>query len=368
MASRRRDPLLIRQPGRYIVRMLAFIIAVGLVIWGIRDQILDAISANPPLNIGIIAVLALGILYTLGQTLNLRPEIKWINRFRQDGGGRALRTPNILAPMARLLGDRGGYSLSPALMKTILDSIGSRLDESRDISRYMVGLLVFLGLLGTFWGLLQTVNAVGDTIRQLSVGAGPIEDSFEELRAGLEAPLGGMGTAFSSSLIGLAGSLVLGFLDLQMAQAQNRFYNDVEEWLSAGAQSDSDGGIFDYSARDEFSDPPLEYSTGNGAGGADDLTPVLSRIEQHMRTEQKLMVKVAESQIKLAPLLERFSNPESVSTQDQYTEAIYGHLRNLDTCLQHLMQENAEGRDKMVAELKQEIIILTQTIRDIAGR
>ena len=368
MASRRRDPLLIRQPNRYLVRMLFFLLAVGGIVTLIREPLVDAISANPPLNIGIIAVLALGILYTLGQTLNLRPEIKWINRYRNDGGGRALRTPNILAPMARLLGDRGGFGLSPALMKTILDSIGSRLDESRDISRYMVGLLIFLGLLGTFWGLLQTVNAVGDTIRQLSVGTGPIEDSFEELRAGLEAPLGGMGTAFSSSLIGLAGSLVLGFLDLQMAQAQNRFYNDVEEWLSAGAQADGDGGIFDYSMREDFADPPLMTNVDEYNDGVAELNAALSRIEQHMRTEQKLMVKVAESQIKLAPLMERFSNPEGVSTQDQYTEAIYGHLRNLDTCLQHLLQESAEGREKMVAEIKQEIITLTQTIRDIAGR
>jgi hypothetical protein len=351
--------------------MLAFLIAVGFVVSVIREPFLDAILANPPLNIGILAVLALGVLYTLGQTLNLRPEIKWINGFRHiETGGRALRTPTILAPMARLLeGDfGGGYGLSPTLMRTILDSIGSRLDESRDISRYMVGLLIFLGLLGTFWGLLQTVNAVGDTIRQLSVGASPIEDSFEELRAGLEAPLGGMGTAFSSSLIGLAGSLVLGFLDLQMAQAQNRFYNDVEEWLSAGAQLDGAGGIFDYSLHNEFDSASSNYSMGDGPGGVDNLLTTLSRLDQYMKTEQKLMVKVAESQAKLAPLLERFSNPKGVSTQDQYTETICGHLRNLNTCLQRLLEENAKGQDKMVAELKQEIMTLTQTIRDIAGR
>ena len=218
--------------------MLGFLALISLIIWLIREPLLSAIYANPPLNMGIIAVLALGVLYTFGQILNLRPEIKWLNKFRvSDPGGRPLRTPALLGPMARLFGDDpSGTGLTPSLTRSILDSIGSRLDESRDISRYLVGLLIFLGLLGTFWGLLQTVNAVGDTIRSLSVGIGPIEDSFEELRIGLEAPLDGMGTAFSSSLIGLAGSLILGFLDIQMTQAQNRFYNDIEEWLSESMQ------------------------------------------------------------------------------------------------------------------------------------
>ena len=204
----------------------------------LKDPLVEAIRANPPLNIGIIAVLAVGILYTLGQVLNLRPEVKWLNRFRtSEDTGR--RPPNLLGPMARILANnRDAAGLSPTMMRSMLDSIGSRLDEAREIARYMVGLLIFLGLLGTFWGLLQTISSVGETINSLSVGTGPVEQTFEELRSGLQRPLSGMGTAFSTSLVGLAGSLILGFLDIQMGQAQTRFYNDVEEWLSESTMMD----------------------------------------------------------------------------------------------------------------------------------
>jgi hypothetical protein len=144
--------------------------------------------------------------------------------------------------MAAMLRERSGpMRLNTLALRSILDSIGARLDESRDVSRYMIGLLVFLGLLGTFWGLLDTVTAVGGAIRSLSSDVGPAENMFDDLRVALEGPLAGMGTAFSSSLFGLAGSLVVGFLDLQAAQAQNRFYNDLEEWLSTVTQIDMAG-------------------------------------------------------------------------------------------------------------------------------
>jgi len=273
-----RNALTIHQPGRYLLRMLGFLALISLIIWLIREPLLSAIYANPPLNMGIIAVLALGVLYTFGQILNLRPEIKWLNKFRvSDPGGRPLRTPALLGPMARLFGDDpSGTGLTPSLTRSILDSIGSRLDESRDISRYLVGLLIFLGLLGTFWGLLQTVNAVGDTIRSLSVGIGPIEDSFEELRIGLEAPLDGMGTAFSSSLIGLAGSLILGFLDIQMTQAQNRFYNDIEEWLSESMQLQGGYATMEYAGGSNLSSDTSGDPQRFVATAFDDLSRKLS--------------------------------------------------------------------------------------------
>ncbi len=367
MASRRRDPLLIRQPNRYLLRMLGFLVAVGLIISLIKEPLLTAILANPPLNIGILSVLALGILYTFGQILNLRPEIKWLNRYRAEGFDAGLRTPNLLAPMARLLGDRGaGLAISPGVLRAILDSLGARLDESRDISRYMVGLLIFLGLLGTFWGLLQTVSAVGDTIRSLSVGIAPIEESFEELRSGLEAPLSGMGIAFSSSLIGLAGSLILGFLDLQMAQAQNRFYNDIEEWLSAGTQLDEDIR-FEFSPEGAGEAPSLATLVQATAAGLRELSTQMTHLNDHMRTEAEVMKKVAENQAKLTPILEALSRGGSASpgaATDDYMEAIYGHLRNLDVTLQHLMQ-NAAGETIEAAEtLSAEIRALTETIRN----
>src|SRR5205085_1691885 len=170
--------------------------------------------------------------------------VDWVNSFRLAAPGLAVgRPPVLLAPMASILGDRmGRMSMSSTMMRGILDSIATRLDEARDITRYLTGLLVFLGLLGTFWGLIVTVGSVGNVINTLKVG-GDAETVFESLREGLAAPLSGMGISFSSSLFGLAGSLVLGFLDLQSSQAQNRFYTDLEDWLSTtvrdlGAGSD----------------------------------------------------------------------------------------------------------------------------------
>ncbi len=224
----------------YLFRMILFLAVVSGVVYLVREPLMVSIQANPYLNLSIIGVLIFGVLFTFGQVAGLWPKVGWVQRFRRGDSPR--RVPSMLSPLATLLGESRD-SISPVILRSILDSIGSRLDESRDISRYLVGLLVFMGLLGTFWGLLETINAVGDTIRSLSVGGGSTAQSFEELRTGLEAPLSGMGTAFSSSLVGLAGSLILGFLDLQMSQAQNRFYNDLEDWLSVMTVSDM-GGLY----------------------------------------------------------------------------------------------------------------------------
>jgi hypothetical protein len=195
--------------------------------------LLVAFMTNPGLNALIVGVLALGILYAFRQVIRLYPEIRWVNAFRISDPGLSINhQPVLLAPMATMLRDRtGALSLSTGSMRSIMDSIGSRLDEARDTGRYMVGLLVFLGLLGTFWGLLNTLHSVGAAISSLDT-KGETVAVFDELKSGLTRPLQGMGTAFSSSLLGLAGSLVIGFLELQASHAHNRFYNELEEWLS----------------------------------------------------------------------------------------------------------------------------------------
>jgi hypothetical protein len=228
------DPFKLSSPRIFLVRMLVFLILCSLVVVVLYRQILTAFLANPGLNALIIGVLVIGIALAFRQVIRLFPEVNWVNGFRLADPGLAVeRPPVLLAPMAVLLGDRiGRMAISTQLMRGILDSIATRLDEARDMSRYMTGLLVFLGLLGTFWGLIETVGSVGNVINTLRPGgdAGAIFDSLKE---GLAAPLSGMGISFSSSLFGLAGSLVLGFLDLQTSQAQNRFYTDLEDWLSS---------------------------------------------------------------------------------------------------------------------------------------
>ena len=249
--SSQEQTIAVARPTLYLLRMIVFILLAAIVGAVLFTRLREAFMANPGLNGLILFLLLLGIAYTFRMVLRLFREVNWINHFRITQPGLELQwKPRLLAPMAALLREhQPGRPISPQAMRSLLDSLAARLDESRDISRYLIGLLVFLGLLGTFWGLLQTIASVGDVIRNLDVRAAESATIFEELKAGLEAPLSGMGTAFASSLFGLAGSLILGFLDLQASQAQNRFYNDVEEWLSSitsitiGEAGASTGGV-----------------------------------------------------------------------------------------------------------------------------
>lgn len=244
--SLRADQYQLESPRTFVVRMAIFLIIVGFLAAILSPELGGAFKSNPGLNGLIVGILILGIVYGFRQVLILFPEVEWVNTFRFGDFEQTVETsPVLLAPMATMLGDqRSGMLLTSLSMRSLLDSIGTRLDEARDILRYLIGLLIFLGLLGTFWGLLDTINSVAQTIRTLDVGRNDSSVIFEELRAGLEAPLQGMGTAFSSSLFGLAGSLILGFLDLQTSQAQNRFYTELEDWLSSMTDIstvDSDG-------------------------------------------------------------------------------------------------------------------------------
>ena len=221
-------------PGAFLRGMLIFIALVGFLVAIVGKELMTAFWNNPALNGLIVAVLLIGILRAFGQVVRLYPEVRWVNAFRIADPGLAIEhKPILLSPMATMLRDRtGALSLSAQTMRSIMDSIGGRLDESRETGRYLVGLLVFLGLLGTFWGLLETIQSVGKAINTLDTRQTDSVLVFEELKNGLAAPLRGMGTAFSASLLGLAGSLVLGFLELQASHAHNRFYNELEEWLS----------------------------------------------------------------------------------------------------------------------------------------
>ncbi|MBL8564154.1 MAG: flagellar motor protein MotA [Hyphomicrobiaceae bacterium] len=221
-------------PGLFLIRMLIFLTLVVLIGAILHEPLLRSIMTNPGLNGLIISVLAFGIVYAFRQVIRLYPEIRWVNDFRiADPGIAMAHNPRLLLPMATMLRDRtGSLMLSTASMSAIRDSLASRLDEARDTGRYLVGLLVFLGLLGTFWGLLDTIQSVGTVISAIDTKGGDTAVLFDDLKSGLAAPLKGMGTAFSSSLLGLAGSLILGFLELQASHAHNRFYNELEEWLS----------------------------------------------------------------------------------------------------------------------------------------
>jgi hypothetical protein len=254
--------------------------------------------ANPGLNALIIGVLVIGIVLSVRQVMRLYPEIAWVNGFRLADPGLAVeRAPVLLAPMAAILGSRvGRMAMSAQLMRGILDSIATRLDEARDISRYMTGLLVFLGLLGTFWGLIETVGSVGGVIQGLKAG-GDASSMFDSLREGLAAPLSGMGISFSSSLFGLAGSLVLGFLDLQSSQAQNRFYTELEDWLSTTVYDQTSEPVSSAGMAGEVRNAIERLKDAvNETGGSKAATSAMSNLAEaiqglvhHMRTEQQMI-------------------------------------------------------------------------------
>ena len=300
------DPLKLSSPRIFLVRMTVFLILCALLAVILYKQLITAFESNVLLNSVIIVVLCIGILMTFRQVIRLFPEVDWVNSFRLADPGLAVeRPPVLLAPMAAILGDRmGRMSISSTMMRGILDSIATRLDEARDISRYMTGLLVFLGLLGTFWGLIVTVGSVGGVINSLKVG-GDAESVFESLRDGLAAPLSGMGISFSSSLFGLAGSLVLGFLDLQSSQAQNRFYIDLEDWLSTtvrdlGASADGAPASPPTDMRgaiDRLKEVMAEGGPNRAATTAmANLAEAIQGLVHHMRTEQQMIRDWVDSQ------------------------------------------------------------------------
>ncbi|GGY65487.1 hypothetical protein [Marinobacter zhanjiangensis] len=221
---------------RTLFWMTLFLAVVVAVCAALYRPLQTAFMANWVFNLLIVLVLLIGIVLTYRQVLVLRPELRWVAQFRTGHSGLSvLEEPRLLKPLARQLGEdakRDQFTLSTMSLRTVLDGIHSRMDEQREITRYFISLLVFLGLLGTFWGLLGTINAVGAVITGLDMGQEDFGKVFGDLQAGLLEPLQGMGTAFSSSLLGLGGSLILGFLDIQAGHAQNRFYDSLEEWLT----------------------------------------------------------------------------------------------------------------------------------------
>lgn len=373
----------------YLLRMIAFLIAVGIAILALYGQLADAFIANPALNGLILGVLLLGIAYIFGQVILLIGEEKWIDYFRSDRPGLSAQPlPKLLAPMAAMLGARQGrLSLSAMALRSLLDGIMSRLEESRDLSRYLIGLLIFLGLLGTFWGLLQTISSVAGVIGGLSIGAGgDMSAVFAELKTGLKAPLSGMGTAFSSSLFGLAGSLVLGFLDLQAGQAQNRFYNELEEWLSgltriSGGLSVGDGdqsvpayvqALLEQTA-DSLESLQRTLERGEESRISSNSSVVLlaeqlSTLTDQMKTEQSLMMKLAENQLEIKPLLAKMASGSDLNQNSLLDDGSRSAIRSIDTQLARLIEELATGRAEMTGEIRSELRVLSRTLAAIAER
>ncbi len=369
------------KPNRYLTRMVVFLLIVAVAVGFLFPPLRLAFMANAVLNGVILGALLIGIIHTFRNVTMLSREVEWLDDFqREDMIAQSAATPRLLAPMATMLGEHKPerLNLSTIAMRSLLDGIATRLDESREISRYMIGLLVFLGLLGTFWGLLGTVDSISDVISGLTAGTAA-SSAFEELKSGLRAPLAGMGTAFSSSLFGLAGSLVLGFLALQAGQAQNRFYNDLEEWLSGqtklgrggiGGEGDQPIPAYIQALLEQTADG-LENLQRTIARNEDsrseenrrmrELSEAVATLGDTIRTEQNLMLKLAEGQMELKPALLRLSEMGSAA-QAPHPE----HYRTLEALVGRIAEELANGRIETVQEIRSEIRLLARTIAALA--
>jgi hypothetical protein len=378
----------VTRPNVYLIRMAVFLAAVLGVAALLSPSLMIAYGNNPILNSLILLVLLIGIGWNLRQVLRLSGEVTWVETY-QSARPRlsSLPAPRLLAPMASMLAAREAHSrsdqmrftLSASAMRSLLDGIASRLDESRELSRYMTGLLIFLGLLGTFWGLLKTVGAVADVIGSMSVGSGDLNALFEQLKSGLAKPLAGMGTAFSASMFGLSGALVLGFLDLTAGQAQNRFFNELEEWLagltrlSSGVLAEGEGSIPVYvQALLEQTAENMENlqrilqrgedSRGQANKAVLALTEHIATLTDSTRTSQQLMLRIAEAQAAIGPALQRLTEPR----RDGFEDAARGHLRNIELYLQRLLTDAEQGRAQSTAELRNDLRILTRTVAALA--
>lgn len=377
-----------QKPQKFMNRMLLFLAAVIILGGVLRGPLLAAFSANIVLNGVIAATLLIGVIFAFRRVVDLKPEIEWIKAFKRHESAASSVTPRLMAPAAALLSaqEEGSMRLSTLSMRSVLDGIASRLEESREISRYFTQLLIFLGLLGTFWGLLGTIGAIGGTINGLSVDGSDMALMFDELKAGLEAPLSGMGTAFSSSLFGLAGSLIMGFMDLQATQSQTRFYNDVEDWLASVT----------HLSRSEVAEgvaSPSSYMTAlmeQTADGIDRLQRTLKQSEDARTGAQQTMTVIAESLAALADRLDAQSAHQAKSEESEraLTAAISqlakshadaaqketpmpapamddttkGHIRNLDVGIKRLIDEQSRSSQALSEELRGELKLLARTI------
>ena len=358
-------------PLPYLIRMLLFLAAVVGLAFTLHEDLLRVFRNTPVLDSVILGVLLIGIFFIFRQVILLRPEVEWMRRYQHREANApppSAELVNLLAPMAAMLGERQDeIRLSPTASRAVLDGIATRLDERRELARYMIGLLIFLGLLGTFWGLLETIGAVADAINSLQVTAGDPLQMFAKLKGSIEGPLKGMSTAFGASLFGLSGSLVLGFLELQASQAQGRFHTELEEWL-ARATSLSTAGMPQGAVQSlpAYVEALLERNTE----GVDGLIRALQRVEESrqstaagnatlverlaalaetMRDQQNTLARFTELSIELRGAVAQLSERSAASEADRNTAM--AHQSNVEALLTRLVEESIHGRSGLAEEL-----------------
>jgi len=373
------------RPTGYLLRMLVFLVTIYGGAALLSPELSKFFLANPVVNSVIVVVEIFGVFWNLRQVQRLNPEVAWVEHFRRARQPlEQAKPPALLAPMARMLAGRADgerrFTLSGQAMRTLLDGIASRLDESRELSRYVTGVMIFLGLLGTFWGLLHTVSSVAAVISGMSLSGGDVNAMFAQLKSGLAGPLAGMGTAFSSSMFGLSGALILGFLDLTAGQAMNRFYNELEEWLAGltrlstgvlGGDGEASVPVYVQALLEQTAENMealqrvlnrAEDARGQSNITLQALTERMGNLADTLRTNQQLMLKLAEAQVAIGPALNRLA----ASRDDSRDDVANAHLRNIELLLNRMLTETEQGRSQSTAELRSDLKVLTRTIAAIS--
>jgi hypothetical protein len=374
------------RPTPQLFWMAVGLIAAAAVAFLLWDRIMVSFWHNPALNSGILVVLLVGTIFVFYQVARLTTDINWIENFQRGGSPGSFDHPRLLAPLAAMVKDKqlNRLTMSATSLRSVLDGIQARLDEHREISRYLITLLILLGLLGTFWGLLGTINAVTAAITGLDITGSDPARLFDDLKQSLQGPLAGMGTAFSASLFGLSGSLLLGYLDLQAGQAHNRFFGEVEDWLSGQTRLTSGGALME---GDQPVPAYIQALLEQTAESLDNLQRTISHTEtdrlaasnnfkvlaDHMialtdqlRAQQQVVQRLMETQTDMRSVIAKLA--------DVAQHGGFGidpnsrtHLRNIDALLARMADDIASGRHNAVQELRSEIKLLTRTIAVAAG-
>ena len=336
-------------PNKYALRMILLLFVVGLITWFLFEPLKTAFDGNQPLNTVILGTFFIGILFSFRQTFRLKREANWLKFIKRTdtllpANLVAKTKPVLLAPVAAVLTEdrTENPSLSANSLSTILGGVSSRLDENREILRYMIGLLVFLGLLGTFWGLLQTISSVSNVINTLDMpSAASNENMFNKILNGLNAPMDGMSTAFSSSLFGLGSSLILGFLDLQVGQANNRFFNELEDWLSQMAI---------------FTTTNNEYGNiGLGEAALENLAIVSKRAVQNENENVRTSEKLNELNLALNRLIEKLDEEKNIKNS----------LDELNVNVKNILETEKTNTSELLTGLTIEIRALGKQIEKL---
>jgi hypothetical protein len=367
----------------YFIRMLGFLGCMAAVGYILREPLSVSFANNMALNGLILGVFSFGVGLSLFNLMRLRHEITWLQCY--DGGTEHLPAtpqPRVLAPLAILLKENSRMMTLPGLaVRSLLMSIEGRLDENRDIMRYLIGLLIFLGLLGTFWGLSQTIGAIASVIHGIDMGGTDFTRAFQDLKAGLQSPLSGMGTAFSCSLLGLSGSLILGFLDVQWAKAASAFFHYIEERLTMVTrlplESNENGhsgpaysiSLFEHAVEGMNQLQGLirhnEDNRSSVIKGLQTVADKLVSLNEQLALNQLLVKKVAENQLVFEEKLGRLVsvlNASNFGLDDSFKQ----HLRSIDATSLRMLEELVEGRNRLSTEVRNEIRLVARTISALA--